>query len=62
MKPSSVANWLSTPSNISMMKNSTAHSGDSGMWMMASVKTMNARPGPSDTCNHRGREEGREWG
>ena len=32
-----------------MMKNSTAQSWETGMWMMASVNTMNASPGPSDT-------------
>ena len=49
INPSTVANWLSTPSNMSMMKNRTAQRGDSGMWIMASVNTTNARPGPSET-------------
>ena len=47
-----------------MMKNSTAHSGDIGMWMMASVNTMKARPGPSDTWKEgrKGGRGGREGG
>ncbi len=35
------------------MKNRTAHRGDKGIRIRASVKTTNARPGPCATCDQR---------
>lgn len=38
------------PRQNSMTKNSTDHSGDRGILVMASVKTMKASPVPSTPC------------
>lgn len=39
------------PKVNSIPKNSTAHPGAPGMWRMASVKMMKARPVPEALCN-----------
>ena len=46
---SSEVNWLSTPRVISMEKNNTAQNGDPGSNVIASLKALNASPGPSAT-------------
>lgn len=43
-------NMEDRPRQKSMMKKSTDHSGDTGILVMASVKTMNASPVPSTPC------------
>lgn len=43
-------NMEDRPRQKSMMKKSTDHSGDMGILVMASVKTMNASPVPSTPC------------
>ena len=43
---SSIANWLSTPSVNSIMKNNTDHNGATGIIAIPSGKATNARPGP----------------
>lgn len=44
--PSSVPNSESMPSVKSIKKKSTDHRGAQGNWLIASVKTMKARPVP----------------
>lgn len=48
--PSMFPNMDDRPRQNSMMKNSTDHSGDKGILVMASVKTMKASPVPSTPC------------
>ena len=48
--PSTVPNMVPRPRDSSMRKKRTDQNGDPGMFMMASVKTTNARPVPSDFC------------
>lgn len=48
--PSMFPNMDDRPRQKSMRKNSTDHSGDTGILVMASVKTMKARPVPSTPC------------
>ena len=43
-------NMEDRPRQKSMMKKSTDHSGDSGILVRASVKTINASPVPSTPC------------
>ena len=43
---SSVPNILPSPSVSIIQKNSTAHKGETGILITASVKAMNVRPGP----------------
>lgn len=43
-------NMEDKPRQKSMTKKRTDHSGDKGILVMASVKTMNARPVPSTPC------------
>ena len=50
MMPSMEANWLSSPRRSSITKKRNAQNGAPGMCSRASVKTMNARPGPVETC------------
>ena len=49
MRPSSVANWLSSPNRKSMKKNKMAQNGAPGMRRRASPTITNARPGPWNT-------------
>ena len=44
--PSITPNMLPSPRVTSMLKNSTAQSGEIGIFTMASVKAMNVNPGP----------------
>lgn len=44
-------NMEERPRQKSMIKKSTDHSGDTGIFVMASVKTMKARPVPSTPCS-----------
>lgn len=48
--PSMFPNMEDRPKQKSMMKKSTDHSWDTGILVMASVKTMNASPVPSTPC------------
>ena len=50
MIPSMEANWLSRSRRSSMTKKRKAQNGAPGMCSRASVNTMNARPGPVETC------------
>lgn len=51
--PSMFPNMDESPRQKSMTKKSTDHSGDSGILVMASVKTMKASPVPSTPCTER---------
>lgn len=44
-------NMLPTPNSKSMMKYSTDHSWDNGIFLIASLYIMKARPGPSAAWN-----------
>lgn len=48
--PSMLPNMDDRPRQKSMMKKRTDHSGDTGILVMASVKTMKASPVPSTPC------------
>lgn len=48
--PSMLPNIVERPRQKSMMKKRTAHRGEIGIWVMASVKTMKAKPVPSTPC------------
>lgn len=48
--PSMLPNMEDRPRQKSMTKNKTDHSGDKGIFVMASVNTIKARPVPSTPC------------
>lgn len=56
MTPSSVPNSESMPKVKSMRKKRTDQSGAQGNWLMASVKTMKARPVPDADLMRRERD------
>lgn len=45
--PSTLPNMVESPRQNSMMKNRTDHRGETGIFVMASVNTIKARPVPS---------------
>lgn len=55
--PSMFPNMDDRPRQKSMMKKSTDQSGDTGILVMASVKTMKASPVPSTPCGGQGSPE-----
>lgn len=50
-------NMLPTPNSKSMMKYSTDHSWDNGIFLIASLYIMKARPGPSAAWNRKKKEK-----
>lgn len=51
--PSNVPNIDPKPKFISIEKNMTLQKGPPGMWIIASVKAMKAKPGPDTACGWR---------